>query len=140
MATSTENVMNERRNGPRHRTQKTGIIKLRSNDGIHHNGSVVCRVRNLSPTGARLEVASQIGIPDNFVLWIEFDELEQPCQVTWRTATRLGVKFTAIQPTLTNVGARSTTSTLYPVSGIAAESLVERERPRSLKPRWLVWR
>ena len=139
MAISTENVMNERRNGPRHRTQKTGTIKFRSNDGFHRN-SADCRVRNLSPTGARLEVASQIGIPDNFVLWIEFDELEQPCQVTWRTATRLGVKFTPIQPTLTNAGARSTTSILCPVSGIAAESLVERERPRSLKPRWLVWR
>ncbi len=85
MAISTENVMNDRRIGPRHRTQKTGIITFQGSGGIHRNGNVNCRVCNLSPTGARLEVASQIGIPDHFMLWIEFDELKLPCHVSWRT-------------------------------------------------------
>ena len=50
-------------------------------------------MRNLSPAGACLEVASQLGIPDDFVLVIEADHLKQPCHVIWRTATRMGVEF-----------------------------------------------
>jgi hypothetical protein len=38
-------------------------------------------------------VTSQAGIPDAFVLVIAYDRLEQPCQVVWRTPTRLGVAF-----------------------------------------------
>ena len=52
-------------------------------------------MRNLSPAGACLEVASQVGIPDDFVLVIESDHMQQPCHVIWRTATRLGVEFRA---------------------------------------------
>ena len=58
-------------------------------------GGVDCRVRNLSPVGACLEVASQIGIPDEFVLVVEVDHVKAPCHVIWRTATRLGVEFDA---------------------------------------------
>ena len=50
-------------------------------------------MRNLSPIGACLEVASQIGIPDDFVLVVETDHVKAPCHVIWRTATRLGVEF-----------------------------------------------
>jgi hypothetical protein len=52
-------------------------------------------VRNLSPTGACLEVASQLGIPDEFVLMVEIDHVKASCHVIWRTATRLGVAFDA---------------------------------------------
>jgi hypothetical protein len=80
--------MDERRKSPRNRTLKAGSIMFHRN-----NGGVDCWVRDLSPAGARLEVASQIDVPDNFVLWIEFDDLALPCHVIWRTVTRLGVKF-----------------------------------------------
>jgi hypothetical protein len=43
--------------------------------------------------GACLEVASQRGIPDDFMLVIDIDHLKQPCHVIWRTATRMGVEF-----------------------------------------------
>jgi hypothetical protein len=90
--------MDDRRNRPRHRAQKTGIITFHRDHALHGNGTN-CRVRDLSPAGARLEVASQIGIPDEFTLWIEFDQIKVPCQVIWRTATRLGVAFdTKSQP------------------------------------------
>ncbi len=79
--------LDERRKAQRHRTLKGGSI------AINHAGRIDCRVRNLSPSGALLEVASQIGIPDDFVLVIEADRLQQPCHVIWRTATRLGVAF-----------------------------------------------
>jgi hypothetical protein len=79
--------MEERRSAQRHRTLKAGTINF------NRAGCVDCRVRNLSPSGACLEVASQIGIPDAFVLVVETDHMKAPCHVIWRTATRLGVSF-----------------------------------------------
>jgi hypothetical protein len=81
--------MDEHRNAVRHRTLKAGSISF------NRAGGIDCRVRNLSPAGACLEVASQFGIPDEFVLVIESDHMKQPCHVIWRTATRMGVTFAA---------------------------------------------
>jgi hypothetical protein len=79
--------LNERRKIARHRTLKAGSISFNRSAGID------CRVRNLSPAGACLEVASQLGVPDDFVLVVASDHLHKPCHVIWRTATRLGVEF-----------------------------------------------
>jgi hypothetical protein len=87
MPISTEEVMDERRKLPRRRTLKAGSITFNQDSGVD------CRVRNLSPIGACLEVASQVGIPDDFVLVVETDHVKMPCHVIWRTATRLGVAF-----------------------------------------------
>jgi hypothetical protein len=80
-------VSAERRKVLRRRTLKAGSI------AINRAGRIDCRVRNMSPAGAMLEVASQVGIPDDFVLVVAHDNLTQPCHVIWRTATRLGVEF-----------------------------------------------
>lgn len=88
--TKPEQTAQERRQVPRHRTLKAGTISLHLDSGFD------CRVRNLSERGACLEVASQIGIPDDFVLVVEIDHLSKPCHVIWRTATRLGVVFAAV--------------------------------------------
>ena len=82
--------MDERRKIHRNRTLKAGSINFNRGAGID------CRVRNLSPAGACLEVASQAGVPDDFVLVIANDNFKQPCHVIWRTATRLGVEFNAV--------------------------------------------
>ena len=79
--------MEERRQAQRHKTLKAGTISF------NRAGAVDCRVRNLSPAGACLEVASQVGIPDEFVLVVDIDHMKAPCHVIWRTATRLGVAF-----------------------------------------------
>ena len=81
--------MDEKRKVQRHSTLKAGSIIFNRAAGID------CRVRNLSPAGACLEVASQVGIPDEFVLVIDVDHLKQPCHVIWRTSTRMGVEFRA---------------------------------------------
>lgn len=83
--------MEDRRKVQRHRTLKAGTITL------NRDGGLDCRVRNMSPMGACLEVASQIGIPDDFVLVVDIDHVRSPCHVVWRTATRLGVEFSAQQ-------------------------------------------
>jgi PilZ domain len=81
--------MDERRKTQRSRTLKAGSISFNRNAGID------CRVRNLSKIGACLEVASHVGIPDDFVLLVSYDNLRQPCHVIWRSDTRMGVEFRA---------------------------------------------
>jgi len=81
-------LQEERRSVVRMRTLKEGSISF------NRAGGIDCRVRNLSPIGACLEVSSQIGIPDDFVLMIERDHLKQHCHVIWRLEARLGVAFT----------------------------------------------
>ena len=80
--------MDERRKTLRRRTLKGGSIVF------NRAGAIDCRVRNLSPQGACLEVASQVGVPNEFTLVIEADHFKQPCHVIWRAETRLGVAFT----------------------------------------------
>ena len=46
-------------------------------------------------TGARLRVEGSVSIPDTFELIIEVDGLEADCQVVWRKANEVGVKFLA---------------------------------------------
>ena len=82
-----QGVFEDRRKVARHRTFKVGSISFNRAAGID------CRVRNLSPAGACLEGASQLGIPDDFVLVMQAEHLKQQCHVIWRTATRLGVEF-----------------------------------------------
>ena len=55
-------------------------------------GAIDCTVRNLSSTGAMLEVASPIGIPSRFTL-IRADGHHIPCEIMWRKPNRIGVAF-----------------------------------------------
>jgi PilZ domain len=79
--------MLERRNNTRHRVLKAGTI------AFNRAGVISCRVRNISDTGACLEVESPVGIPDQFTLLIENDHLHRPCRVSWRKEKRIGVTF-----------------------------------------------
>jgi hypothetical protein len=81
--------MEERRKAQRGRTLKAGSISFNRASGID------CRVRNMSRVGACLEVSSQVGVPNDFVLVVGYDKFKQPCHVVWRSDTRLGVEFRA---------------------------------------------
>jgi PilZ domain-containing protein len=50
-------------------------------------------VRNLSEKGAALEVASVVGIPTEFSLIIQADNINRRCRVVWRKLNRIGVAF-----------------------------------------------
>ena len=78
--------MDEHRRSQRQRTLKGGSISFGSAPSID------CVVRNLSETGACLEVASS-SIPDNFTLIIRPEILKRSCQIAWRSAQRIGVHF-----------------------------------------------
>ncbi|HJS61748.1 MAG TPA: PilZ domain-containing protein [Pseudolabrys sp.] len=81
--------MQERRKLQRGRTLKAGTISFNGAGGID------CRVRNMSPGGACLEVSSQVGVPNDFVLVVGYGKFKQTCHVAWRSDTRLGVEFRA---------------------------------------------
>jgi PilZ domain len=78
--------MVETRIAPRYRVLKAAKIE-------YGGATIDCTVRDLSITGAALEVASQIGIPAKFTLVVPGDGLHLPCHVVWRKEFRIGVAF-----------------------------------------------
>lgn len=78
----------EKRAAPRHRTFKGGKITFR-----YLGAGIECVIRNLSETGACLQVESQVGIPDTFELFITDDKSVRTCRVVWRSGNRIGVAF-----------------------------------------------
>ena len=78
--------MSDNRDRPRQRILKGGRIDF----GV---GTIDCVVRNLSETGAALEVESPVGIPDMFELVIIADRSRRRARVVWRKGKRLGVQF-----------------------------------------------
>lgn len=53
---------------------------------------VPCIVRNVSETGAKLEVAKVTGIPDHFDLIVP-GHRPQRCRVVWRALKEIGVEY-----------------------------------------------
>ena len=80
-------AMNEHRKIQRQRVMKAGTIS------INRTGGIDCTVRNLSSAGACLDVASPLGIPDNFELVVDDDHIQFPCHVVWRSEKRIGIAF-----------------------------------------------
>jgi hypothetical protein len=78
--------MVETRRALRHRVLKAAKICLGTS-------TIDCTVRNLSSSGAALEVFNQIGIPENFTLAVPGDALQLRCHVVWRQGYRIGVTF-----------------------------------------------
>jgi PilZ domain len=78
----------ERRRRQRTRTLKSARILLN-----HHHSVIDCTVRNLSETGACLNVASAVGIPPEFDVFFEADRTIRPCRLVWHKEKQVGVEF-----------------------------------------------
>ena len=78
--------MVETRVAPRHRVMKPAKIEF----GGYKR---VCIIRDLSITGAALEVMDQASIPKHFNLVVPEDSLKLPCAIVWRRGFRIGVIF-----------------------------------------------
>ena len=78
----------EHRRVPRRKTLKGGRI-------VFNNGrsTITCMIRDLSAAGARLEVASSVGIAYEFTLAFD-DGTMRRCLVRRRTSTSIGLEFT----------------------------------------------
>jgi hypothetical protein len=55
--------------------------------------SMTCMVRNVSATGAAIEVANLAEIPDSFQLVMEMETAARRCAVVWRKQKQIGVEF-----------------------------------------------
>ena len=78
----------ERRRHTRPRTLKSARILIN-----RHHSAIDCVVRNLSPTGACLSMASTLGIPDRFDVLFDADKSIRPCRLVWYNAKEVGVEF-----------------------------------------------
>jgi hypothetical protein len=76
-----------KRSSQRQRILKTGSISF------DRAAAIDCLVRNISETGALLEIESPVGIPNEFTLVIAKDNVKRACHVAWRSARRIGVRF-----------------------------------------------
>ena len=78
--------MEGNRIAPRRRVLKAGSI-------VFGSSAIDCTVRNLSETGAALEVVTPLFIPDRFTLIVLTDQSKRPCHIVWRKERRIGVIF-----------------------------------------------
>jgi hypothetical protein len=83
-----ERQPSEKRVAPRRRSLKGGRII------VHSLGSTFdCVIRNVSETGASLQLESQVGIPETFDLMFTEDKTLRKCRIVWRSANTIGVAF-----------------------------------------------
>ena len=76
----------EKRTARRYRVLKGATIAF---DG----SGVACTVRNLSSSGAAVELASRVNLPPSFMLMIEKDQFIRRCHPVWSNDKRIGVVF-----------------------------------------------
>jgi hypothetical protein len=76
------------RKAQRRRVLDTGLIRF-------GDISISCAIRNVSNGGLALDVGSQVGIPDQFTLFVVAAKQNKTylCNVVWREGGRIGVVF-----------------------------------------------
>jgi hypothetical protein len=77
----------ERRLLPRQQTRKVGRIAFN-----RASSTINCTMRDHSNGGARLEVASVLGIPNTFELRLEGHSVRSG-RIVWRKADAIGIEF-----------------------------------------------
>ena len=80
--------MDNKRNDPRQRVLKSAKIVFAGGDF-----TVDCTLRNLSQTGAQLQVPTSVTIPDRFTLINTQAGTRHEAAVQWRKGDRIGVRF-----------------------------------------------
>jgi PilZ domain len=72
----------------RRRVLKGGTIVFNSG-----GATISATIKNISESGALLEVESIMGIPDRFTLFIKANDFKRECRIVWSQAKRIGVRF-----------------------------------------------
>jgi len=78
--------MAENRRTYRRRVLKSATIEF-------DRSAFSCTVRNISEVGAALDLPSSFGIPHEFQLVIETNQVTRQCRTIWRQENRIGVTF-----------------------------------------------
>ncbi|WP_298243878.1 helix-turn-helix domain-containing protein [uncultured Bradyrhizobium sp.] len=82
--------MSDHRAAVRHHTLRTGLVEF--DNGAGSSVSVPCTIRDVSATGARLQLNSSAWIADAFTL-VFANGLRKPCRVAWRKERLIGAAF-----------------------------------------------
>jgi PilZ domain len=82
---------------PRYLVSEGAVIKF-------GDRTINCVVRNLSATGAAIEIPNQPGVPARFELSISRLGLSVPCRIVWRKDHRIGVAFIQATPHNSSIG------------------------------------
>ena len=73
------------------REQRRRVLKVAA---VSFGGaSIDCTVRNISASGAMIEVESPIGIPDKFTLHLGTSQANYLCRLIWRKERQIGIAF-----------------------------------------------
>ena len=78
----------DKRSSQRHRVLQQAFVIF--ND---RQSTLTCRVRNLSDTGCCLRVSNPALLPDQFIIQFPVNLRERACEVVWRSADKVGVRF-----------------------------------------------
>jgi PilZ domain len=78
----------DRRAGQRHRVLKGGTLHF--NKGY---SSLECVVRDLSETGARIQMGETFGVPSRFMMSISGEDERVEASLRWRNARSIGLSF-----------------------------------------------
>lgn len=79
--------MQERRRVTRSRVLKGAKIIIGSASTID------CVVRNVTNSGARIQIANTIELPETLDLTLDAGFTIRPCRVAWRSVTETGLQF-----------------------------------------------
>jgi PilZ domain len=63
---------------------------------LNRDGSIscLCMMKDVSATGAKLELQTDSEVPDEFILLMsKYGNVRRECKISWRTKTAIGVRF-----------------------------------------------
>ncbi len=78
--------MIEKRAAQRHRVFKAGTIAF-------EDSGIACTVRNISASGAAIDLEGPVTLPQSFTLSIARDNFVRNCRPVWRSDRRIGLAF-----------------------------------------------
>lgn len=84
--------MSERRQYPRMRVLKRAKIVVGTSSVLD------CVVRDLSSTGAHIQIQNAIGLPEAVDVTFDGGHTFRPCRLKWRTFNEMGVEFFDFTP------------------------------------------
>ena len=84
--------MSDKRTSPRLRSFLKGRVLF--NGG---QNSLDCLIRDISATGARLELSASVTLPDRFDLYLPHRDATCRVHIQWRRGTQIGVAFDQVE-------------------------------------------
>lgn len=78
----------ERRSDQRHRVLKGGTLHF--NKGY---SSLECVIRDLSATGAKIQMGETFGVPSRFTMSVSGEDTRVEASLRWRNSRNIGLSF-----------------------------------------------